>query len=304
LTFRLHNLTAELVIMAVMGMRFTPNWIFGLLAVLGSLGSWPAIAPAQKAVAAGEVKATYRVDLAAINLGEFNLTASLNGSAYEMRAKGNFSLLAGILYRASGKTASNGQLAKDGPRPAKFNVSFESGSKKETRELTFAGGAVSKVSLVPRKDKVGRKKIPITEDQLQNVLDPLTAAFLYTRADAPVSDPRVCDRTVPVFDGKQRFDIVLKPKRTQILGNDAPANLSGAAAVCQVKYVPIGGYRPDHPGVKYMMQNEDIEVWLVRVPQTSLYLPYRILMPTAYGAGSATLTEVTRRTNGAAASND
>jgi len=44
--------------------------------------------------------------------------------------------------------------------------------------------------------------------------------------------------------------------------------------------------------VKYVMTNEDIEVWLVRLPRTALYLPYRIVMPTAWGTGTATLTEV------------
>ena len=29
-----------------------------------------------------------------------------------------------------------------------------------------------------------------------------------------------------------------------------------------MKFVPLGGYRPDHPGIKYMSQNDDIEVWL------------------------------------------
>jgi len=284
-------------------MRLRTYRALTFVALLSILGSWPADAPAQKTVVAGEIKATYRVDLSAINLGEFNLTANLNGSAYEMRAKGNFSLLAGMLYRASGKTASKGRLAKEGPQPAKFIVSFESGDKKEARELTFAGGAVSKVLLVPRKDKVRRRQVPVTKEQLRNVLDPLTAAFLYARDDGPGGESKVCDRTVPVFDGKQRFDIVLKPKRTEPLGGDAPANLVGSVAVCQVKYVPIAGYRPDHPGVKYVMENEDIEVWLVRLPETSLYLPYRILMPTAWGTGSATLTEVTRRAGGASASN-
>jgi len=259
-------------------------------ALVGVCGLWPAQARAQKVAAAEDVEASYIVDLAGINLGGFALSARLDGMAYEIKAKGEFSLLAGMLYRATGHTESKGQLAKEGPRPARFSVKFDNGSKKESRELLFARGTVTKVSLVPRKNKVGKRQVPVAKDQLENVLDPLTAAFVYAPPDG--SEQRVCDRTVPVFDGKQRFDIVLKPKRTETLGSDAPANLPDRAAVCQVRYVPIGGYRPDHPGVKYVMTNEDIEVWLVRLPRTALYLPYRIVMPTAWGTGTATLTEV------------
>ena len=46
-----------------------------------------------------------------------------------------------MLYRASGKTMSKGQLSQAGPRPARFTLSFESGSKKEQREMRFANGA-------------------------------------------------------------------------------------------------------------------------------------------------------------------
>jgi hypothetical protein len=34
----------------------------------------------------------------------------------------------------------------------------------------------------------------------------------------------------------------------------------------------------------------DIEVWLVPMPGTAFYLPYRISMPTGFGPGSAELT--------------
>jgi hypothetical protein len=33
-------------------------------------------------------------------------------------------------------------------------------------------------------------------------------------------------------------------------------------------------------------QKDEIEVWLVALPSTALYLPYRISVPTAFGSGS------------------
>ena len=62
---------------------------------------------------------------------------------------------------------------------------------------------------------------------------------------------------MPIFDGKQRFDLVLTPKRKIRLDKDEPAGGSKSAIVCQVKYKPISGFKPDHPGVKFMMENED-----------------------------------------------
>jgi hypothetical protein len=273
-------------------MHLTKNCAIVLVALLGAWGLWPTGSLAAEGPARDQIRATYRVDLSAFNLGELHLTASFNGSAYEMQAKGRFSLITGMFYRVSGKTMSKGELSKAGPRPTRFTVSFESGSKKERREMSFANGAVSDISIVPRKKQNPRRRVPVTKDQLVNVLDPLTAAVLSARSDGAAGDLEICDRTVPVFDGQQRFDLVLKPKRADSLGNGAPADLSGPVAVCQVKYVPIAGYRPNHSGIKFVTENEDIEVWLVRLPKTALYLPYRIVMPTAWGTGSVTLTKV------------
>jgi Protein of unknown function (DUF3108) len=272
--------------------RLTNHCIAVLLALLGAWGLGHAVGLAAEGSAGEQIRATYRVDLSALNLGELHLTASFNGSAYEMQAKGKFSLITGMLYRASGKTTSKGEWSKRGARPAKFRLNFESGSKKEQRELSFANGAVSDISIVPRKKQNPGRRVPVTKDQLVNVLDPLTAAILSARNDGAAGNLAICERTVPVFDGQQRFDLVLKPKRVDSLGSGAPPALSGPVAVCQVNYVPIAGYRLGHSGVKFVTENEDIEVWLVRVPGTALYLPYRIVMPTAWGTGSVTLTKL------------
>jgi hypothetical protein len=273
-------------------MRLTVCCPIALAALLGALGPWTAGSLAEDRPAQTELRATYRVDLAALNLGEFHVNASFNGPTYEMRAKGKFSLITGILYRASGKTMSKGQWLKGAPQPAKFMVSFEDGKKKEARELRFADGAVREIDIVPNKKQNPRRRVPVTQEQLEHVLDPLTAAFLSAHSDGPPGDLAVCNQTVPVFDGKQRYDIILKPKRPDVVGDDAPPALAGPVAVCQVRYVPISGYKLNHAGIKYVAENEDIEVWLAPVPRTALYIPYRVVMPTAWGTGAVTLTEM------------
>jgi len=241
---------------------------------------------AEQTPAGAQILATYQVDLAGFSLGEFHLAIALEGLNYEIKGKGRFSLLAGALYRGAGNAASTGTLTKAGPQPSSFTVSYKGGGKKERRRMSFADGAVSQVSIIPRK-KPSRRRVPVTNDQLEDVLDPLSAAFLNVRHDNPV-----CDNTLPVFDGRLRFDIVLTPKRADTLPKEAPTDLSGPAAVCEVKFVPIAGHKPDNPGLKFMSETEQIEVWLVPLPRTAMYLPYWIGLPTPIGRGSATLTEI------------
>jgi hypothetical protein len=83
---------------------------------------------------------------------------------------------------------------------------------------------------------------------------------------------------------------VLTPKRRVQLESKTPNGYSGFAAVCRVKFVPISGYRPDNSATKYIAQTDEIEVWLVPLPATVFYVPYRISVPTGFGSGSAELT--------------
>ena len=102
----------------------------------------------------------------------------------------------------------------------------------------------------------------------------------------------MCDQTIPVFDGDWRFDLVLSPKRKVKLRKQTPAGYSGYAVVCGVKFIPISGYSSDDPDIKLMSQSDAIEVWLVSLPGTAMYFPYRIVLPTDAGSVSATSTSL------------
>ena len=180
-------------------------------------------------------RATYEVSLAGISLGQFQVSGRIKSSKYALRADGDFSLLRGVLYRAKGRTKSEGTLTQRGPTPSSFTVMYEGRDKKETRSLDFDEDGVGEVTIRPRK-RQGAKTVPVTEAHLVGVLDPLTAAFLTARPS--------CDQTLPIFDGKQRFDLVLTPKRKIRLDKDQPAGGSESATVCRVKYKPISGFNP------------------------------------------------------------
>ena len=239
--------------------------------------------------AANRILAVYRVDLAGFNLGDFRLTTVFSGDGYEMRGEGRFSILEGLLYDWRGTTASKGKVIGARPEPAMYALNYQGGNKSGQLRISFESGDVTGVQQVPRK-RPNPHVIPITKEQLEGVFDPMTAAFLYVRSDNPNGDPKVCDQTIPVFDGEARFDIVLTPKRTVKLQKDASTGYSGFAAVCRVKFIPISGYRPDNPGIKLMSETSEIEAWLVSLPGTGMYVPYRIVLPTMVGYGSATST--------------
>ena len=234
-----------------------------------------------------KVTANYGVYWAGLHFGDVRLILTFQNSDYEMKGNGRFSVFGGLIYDWSGGTTSAGKLGKSGPQPLLYTLSYSGGDKHGHVRISFSEGAVSEVSASPNK-RPNPKNIPVTAEQLRGVLDPMTGAFLRLRPNISEGDLRICDETIPVFDGKLRFNLVLEPKQRARVEHKTPDSYSGLAAVCGVKFIPVSGFRPDDRGVKYMSSHSDaIEVWLVPLPSTDLYFPYRISVPTAFGAGSA-----------------
>ena len=120
----------------------------------------------------------------------------------------------------------------------------------------------------------------------------MSSAFLTAKSSNPNGDLNVCNHTLPVFDGRQRYDLVVSPKRTTSVKRTTRGGYGGPAAVCRVKFIPIAGHQPDNPGIRLMAQSDEIEVWLIPVRGSDMYVPYRIVLPTPVGYGSALVTSI------------
>lgn len=241
---------------------------------------------------ANRIVAVYRVNLGAFNLGNFRLTTVFRGDDYEMRGEGRFTILEGLIYEWKGVTASAGRVTSEGPEPAMYALSYSDGVKTGERlRMTFGDGGVRQVSIVPNR-RPGPRTIPVTPEQLEGVLDPMSGAFLVAKSSNPNGDLKVCYQTVPVFDGRQRFNLVLTPKKAVTVKKNGPGSYAGPAVICRVKFIPIAGYQPDNPAIKLMSRSNEIEVWLIPVRRTQMYVPYRIVLPTPVGYGTALVTSI------------
>ena len=131
--------------------------------------------------------ASYRVDFGGFNLGNFRLTTVLRGSEYKTRGEGRFSVMGGLLYAWRGSTSSKGSVTDDGPAPATYAFAYDSGGGSQRLHVTFDKGAVTQVSTQPL-NQPSPHVVPVTKEQLQGVLDPVTAMFLYARSENPDGD--------------------------------------------------------------------------------------------------------------------
>lgn len=243
-------------------------------------------APLQAAPEHARLSAVYEIRFAGVKLGKFEVWSNVGEASYSLRGKGQLKFITGLIFEITGGTTSTGVVTDNGPRPASFAFDFDTGKHKGALNMAFEDDAVSHVMAKPPFVD-NPKDIPVTAAHVKGVLDPLSAMFFTAKSSNPNPDGSVCPRRIPVFDGKQRFDLVLSHKRTVHVKKRKKGGYAGPAIVCRIKYVPIAGYKPDNSGVKYMAERDDIEVWLIPVPNKDMYVPYHVILPTPIGTASA-----------------
>jgi hypothetical protein len=234
--------------------------------------------------------AVYAIRFAGIKLGKFEVWSNLSNDSYSMRGKGALKFITGLLFEIKGGTTSTGAVTKNGPVPSSFSFDFKTKKHKGELAMMFEGNAVTHIMARPPFVE-NPKDIPLTSAHVKGVLDPMSAMFFTAKTGKRNADGSICPGRIPVFDGKQRFDLILTHKKTvEIKKKRGKGKYRGTAVVCRIKYVPIAGYKPDNSGVKFMSATNDIEVWLIKMPSNGMYVPYHVTIPTPYGTASATST--------------
>ena len=255
----------------------------GLLALTASAAAWAETVPVATVIAPARVHAIYHITWNGLGLGDFTWDSAISGGQYKAATSANISALFGA-YTWEAATRSSGSYAVGEPRPADYKFSFKSTDKSGRIGMTFAHDKVVAMSEDPP-DKGSSGRIPLKPAHMENVLDPLSAMVAMTSPGASTVDKvNPCERRLAVFDGKQRFDLILTFKHKTALDGASGAKW---AYVCRIQYVPIAGHK-NNTETNYMASADGIEVWLAPVSFANAFIPVNVVIPT--WAGSAQIT--------------
>ncbi|MBI1385755.1 MAG: DUF3108 domain-containing protein [Rhizobiales bacterium] len=227
--------------------------------------------------------------------GSFRFTSRIVDGRYSLTGSADIQALLG-LYRWRSETSASGLVGAGRPRPKSYDFRFDNNGKRGNVAMQFPLRSATEVKASPPLSQ-GGDRVPVSRTHLRNALDPMTAliALSGVAGNRPSGNP--CSGTIPVFDGKQRFDLVLSAKgRSQIAAGNGHG-LSTTAFVCQVSYKPVAGYKMNTE-TQYMMDNTGIEVWLVPAPRAKLFVPYKIVLPTVAGEAHITNRQIHVDTDG------
>jgi len=239
-----------------------------------------------KAAAPANVTVDYGIALAGIPIGTAQVTGAFESTRYRMDVSARLTGLVGAVTGGMGSARASGLIAT-GPQPSAFAISTKTSNSGIAVRMALARGTVTQAEITPPLVDMG-DRVPITPENKRGVIDPASALMMPAVARGELIDPANCNRTLPVFDGATRFDVVLSYGETRTVEKPGYA---GPILVCNARYQAIAGHRPDRPGVKFMEDNRDMSVWLAPVEGTRVLLPIRISVRTTIGTN---IIEATR----------
>jgi hypothetical protein len=238
------------------------------LALLGlaSLGSDGACAQARLA-------ARYVISFARITVGEGTWKINVTDSEYAMAVAGEASGIIRVVASGKGFVTARGLVRNGRLLPVSFASSTTSDDGRADVRMILEGANVKELAarLPPEEEK---DRVPVGEMDRRGIVDPLSGLVIAVAGTSDVVSAEACRRSLPIFDGRRRYDLRLSFKRLDAV--KAEKGYQGPVVVCAIAFQAISGHRADSPLVKYLAGGRDMELWLAPIAGTRLLAPFRL----------------------------
>jgi hypothetical protein len=214
----------------------------GLLLAAGPLraAETPPAAPASTGAAAGRVMdLSYEVYLGGLHIFSLNVDMALRPGSYSVAAAGGTRGMIGWIYKWDIKLAAEGADSVGAIRPKSYASETDWQSTPKTMKLSFGEGGSYDVQRKPPEeiDVADEGELPATLPA--NAVDPLSLAVAATRALAASGK---CAQTLPVFDGKRRYDLIVKDLGEATIAKNSYSIYQGPALRCGFTMERISGF--------------------------------------------------------------
>lgn len=237
--------------------------------------------------AQGKLEAHYTASLAGIPVGKGVWVVDVIDDQYTAAANGKTTGILQVVSGGHGSAAGRGTL-NGKPLSSDYSSTVVVDKRIDAIHIAVNGGNVKDFSAEPQWPPTP-DRVPVTDAHRKGVIDPMAAWLMPVPGNGDPVKPEACRRTLPVFDGRGRFDLALSFKRMDRVR--AEKGYAGPVVVCAVQFIPIAGHRPSRPAMKYLTEQRDIEVALAPVAGTRVVVPYRISVPTVLGAAVLEATQ-------------
>ncbi len=243
----------------------------------------PAIAQ-QRIPALQPLMTTYDIYVGGLHLVTADILFEEQDGKYLTRIKAQTYGFWHKILKWDGMLQAQGKIADDHFVPAEFSQLDIWGNKPKTTKLHFDARRDVSVEFDPPSHDEGREAI--TPEQRIRSFDPITALLQML---AHVAIEHSCAVTVPVFDGKRRFDITGIDAGSDTVNDGEYSVYNGPARLCDASFKMIAGEWKDRKPTRFWQKNdkeegrEPFHIWLATLAPGMPEMPVRLESGSVFG---------------------
>ena len=239
---------------------------------------------------ASQLQVTMTIYAGGITMGNVDMDATFRGGDYHIVSNLKTAGVVNAFWQSEIQATSSGKVGANALNPSLYD-SFYTGhaGKRQEVSLTYESGAAPRLYADPAYSTTGNEVKP---DDSKATLDPLSAILLISSGVAAKGGD-ACALSVPVFDGRRRYNIEMTRARDVDIHMDSGL-YAGKGVQCDIRYRQIAGFRP-----RVIKDNESfpvIHAWIARFPSTvagrDYTVPVRVWADTKYGVMAVLATAV------------
>jgi hypothetical protein len=234
------------------------------------------------ATAAGAAdKITIRFEvfgLAGLHVATDRTLIEESGSTYALTGELKTTGLAGIFQDFQKKSTARGRLTASGAQPEAYSADVRRDKAARHDKIDFRSNATASGSSTPAKTETAATAP-------RDAVDPLTAYFLVERR---LGQGGNCTLTVPVFDGRHRYDLKFTDLGDQKLSAGKEPHYSGDVHACKMTRENLAG-ATDKDKVEMPQRGT---MWYARLMPGDLMLPVKVELVTDIGSVTGHLAEL------------
>ncbi|MSO88831.1 MAG: DUF3108 domain-containing protein [Rhodospirillaceae bacterium] len=252
--------------------------VFGLFAALAAgLAAGPVRAAELTATPGNGLKLAYDVYTGGVHVVVLDVGLSYGADDYKLTVAAETRGFIGWMFPWQSKITSHGLFNATQALPSLYRTDSLFRGTNRLVEIDYAKNGL-KIRIEPPSDDDERDRVG--EDMRRGTLDPLSGIFAAIRA---IADGGGCDRTVPVFDGRRRYDFVVDRGGREKLAASSYSSFAGDALLCHFRMERRAGFwRQERAGEVRGL--EDGLVWLAPVAGGTLPVPVRVQAISPFGS--------------------
>jgi hypothetical protein len=249
------------------------------------------------------IKIEYVVFFGGFHLATLQFSGSITDNVYKIRSAIQTEGVADALAKTTADIGSQGVVDQKYVRPTLYNSDVTDANQRQLVSMVYEDFIAEQASSFP---EYNLERFPVADEMKVDTVDPISAIMFILQGSAVTSD-NACGGTIPIFDGRRRFNISLEHVDTEEVSTGKNGAFKGEAYKCWVGYKKIAGFklpktkRAQKKWEKAKSDWPDIHMW-INERDDGLRVPVRIQSETTFGVfvARASVIEVKSRTELAA----